>query len=111
APAGDAGVGFDLDQQDVVGRPVAAAIAGGRTAEGERDLDRDAVDLGDLHAASPLARTSASSRSAWRRSDSRLEVKRSSLRGASSSTYGARMAAGGGGTVSVSGISTSASAK
>ena len=40
APADDAGVGLDLDQQDVVGRPVAPAVARRTAAEGERHLDR-----------------------------------------------------------------------
>jgi hypothetical protein len=64
APADDAGVGLDPHQQDVVGRPVAAAIARRVAAEGERHLDRVAVYARDLHATLPVRLISARSFSA-----------------------------------------------
>src|SRR5260221_7211590 len=111
APAGDAGVGLELDQQDVVGRASTRSRTARRLSEGEWYLDDDAVDLRDLHDTDPFSRISASSRSACVWSASRLEVKRGSPSGAGPSRWLARRAGTAGGSSSYSGISTSANAK
>jgi len=62
APTNDAGIGLHLHQESVVAGPAREATR--LAAEGEGNLDRERLDRGNLHAAAPFSRTSASSRSA-----------------------------------------------